>query len=260
MAVALTTVRTSMSACPIGEPRTVASGVLGARCRLLTAAMCASRLRIVRGGVWLRGCNMADLSDKQKSREAVQASYFCVRLYLDSDDYDCSEVLAKICDTDQWAYATHDQDVKADGSLDKPHVHAVFRNLTDDGSGSPMTIGHVAKVLGISSSNIQAGRNENENRGFKGCVRYLIHDTVAAKKKNKFLYSRDIISANFDLDSVFGVNCNVHNEIMNYILEVHPSNFTSLYRWVIKNGFIKEFLRSQYAWVRVMDEVKRNEV
>lgn len=203
---------------------------------------------------------MNDLSDKQKAREAVQASYFCVRLYLDTADYVCSEVLAKICDFDQWAYATHDQDFKSDGSLDKPHVHAVFRNLTDGGSGSPMSLGHVAKVLGISSSNIQAGRNENDNRGFKGSVRYLIHDTVAAKKKNKFLYSRDIISANFDLDSIFGVNSNMYSKILDYVLTSRPATFTDLYQWVIKNGCVKEFLRSQYAWVRVMDEVKRHEV
>lgn len=203
---------------------------------------------------------MADLTDKQKAREAVQASYFCVRLYLDSDDYDCSEVLAKICDTDQWAYATHDQDVKVDGSPDKPHIHAVFRNLTDDGSGSPMTIGHVSRLLGIASSNIQAGRNENENRGFKGSVRYLIHDTAASRKKNKFQYSRDIIHSSFDLDCVFGVNSNMYSKILDYVLTSRPATFTDLYQWVIKNGCVKEFLRSQYAWVRVMDEVKRHEV
>lgn len=50
-----------MSACPIDVLRTVASSVWVAKCRLLTAAMCASRLRTVRGGAWLRGCCMDKL-------------------------------------------------------------------------------------------------------------------------------------------------------------------------------------------------------
>lgn len=203
---------------------------------------------------------MAELTDKQKKREEIQASYFCVRLYVETEDYDVKKVLDKIASYDQYAYILHDKDVKEDGTPDKPHYHAVFRNLTDDGKGAPTSVGAVARVLGISSANIQAGRNENENRGWKGSIRYLPHDTADAKRKNKYQYDRNLIKANFDLDVVFGLNSSMYKLILDHILETRPTSFTQLYQWVIAQGCVKEFLKSQYAWVRVMDEVKRHEI
>lgn len=203
---------------------------------------------------------MTDLTEKQKEREQIQASYFTVRLYVETDDYDIGEVLARIADYDRFAYCLHDQDVKKDGSPDKPHYHAVFRDLDDKGEGVSTTIGAVARRLKISSANVQAGRNENENRGFKGCVRYLIHDTQAAKKDKKFLYKRSSIVANFDLDSVFGVDGDMYRMILDHVLKDRPKSFTELFAWCCDNHCVKEFLKSQYAWRTIMFEVKANEV
>lgn len=202
---------------------------------------------------------MADLSEKQKSRESVEASYFCCRLYLDTSDYAVDEVLAKIASFDDWAYIIHNQDVKSDGTPDKDHIHAVFRNVTDDGKGSPTSIGAVAGVLGISSANIQAGRSENDNRGFKGSVRYLIHDTAQARKDNKHLYDRSEIVTNLDLDKLLGESFDMAKSILDYILKERPQSLSQLACWCVDHKLWKEFRRSQYVFVSIMKEVRANE-
>lgn len=198
------------------------------------------------------------LSDKQKAREDVQASYFTCRLWVETESYDTSSVLASVADSfDQWAYALHDQDID-DGKPVKPHYHVVFRNRTEDGKCSSTTIGAVANILGITSDNIQAGKNDNDNRGFDGCVRYLIHDTEKAKQSGKFQYDRSIICSNLSedyFDRLFK-SANMATKIITYILTEHPRTFTQLCKWAIDNNCWLELRRSQYAFSKIMDEVK----
>lgn len=209
---------------------------------------------------------MADLSDKQKEREKVQASYFCLLLPAVTDDFDTAEVLGNLSEFDEWAYALHDQDMKDDGTLKDPHYHIVLRDLTGDGKPSPSTIGAVAVKLGISSKWVQAGIKSVDSDGnplegrFKGAVKYLIHGNKDDKLKGKFQYDRSIINSNFDLDKYFGENFNMAKKIIDFILLEHPKSFIELCKWCIDNDCWKEFRRSQYAMVQIMNEVKRHEV
>lgn len=200
-------------------------------------------------------------------REQVQASYFTMLLYVDSVDYDTSSVLAAVVDNfDEWAYALHDQDKKEDGTLKKPHYHVVFRDITESGDGSPKTVGYVASLLGIESQWVQPGIHSLDSDGkpitgrFNGCVKYLIHDTKSARKKNKHLYDRSIIVTNLNLDKYFGETFDMAKKIIEYILTNKPKTYTALCKWVIDNGCWAEFRRSQYAFRTIMDEVKSHAV
>lgn len=196
--------------------------------------------------------------EKLDARRSLQASYFCVRLYVETESYDPAQVLSNLDSFDQWAYILHDKDTNEDGELKKAHYHVVLRNLNDDGKPSATTIGHVASVLGISPQDIQAGQNENEARGFKGAIKYLIHNTKASEKK--YQYSRDEIKANFNLDKIFGENFSMAKQIIDYIMTYKPPTFSALCVWCIENNCWSELRRSQYAFKTIMEEVKRHEV
>lgn len=103
-------------------------------------------------------------------------------VYPDSDSYDCDKVLSLLPSVfADYAYILHDQDVDEEGVLKKPHYHWLGTWST------PLTIGNVAKKLGVPENSVEFCRS------YRAFLRYMIH----ADEPTKHQYSPDDVHGVF---------------------------------------------------------------
>lgn len=122
---------------------------------------------------------------------------FHLVLYPDASNYTLLQVLSdgvvnlKSCS--KWAFATHDSDVKEDGSLKKSHVHLVIQ------AKYPVSYKSILSSLGLPDNSMTLPDEFSKTRSFRSLVRYLIH----ADSPKKFQYDISGITSNFDVSSFF---------------------------------------------------------
>lgn len=185
-----------------------------------------------------------------------QGRRFCGILYPDATNYKCDDVLETIKSYfDDWAYILHDKDVEdASGELKKAHYHWV-------GSlKNPVQISTVINRLEVPAQYVEFIRKigGKENLGWKGAIRYLIHDS----HPEKFQYDTSAVVSNFDIlrflsnrDDVMQIQ-----KIVQYI-DAHPScTYRQLFDFAVTNGCYSAFKSGQYIITNILKEMRGKEV
>lgn len=170
---------------------------------------------------------------------------FVVLLYPDTTDYDCSEVLQRLCGFREYAYILHDSDTLDDGSLKKIHIHVCIRQDT------PCTCSAIANKLGIADKWVQfAGK-------WPTVIRYLVH----ADDDDKYHYLPSDIVSNFDVNKFIKYKDDVSmaNVIFNQIVNNRCTSTIDLVKWCIDNSCWSEFRRSFSIWQCCINEIKSQE-
>lgn len=166
--------------------------------------------------------------------------------YLESDNHSAAEVI-KLLKSDLWtknqiAYILHDKDVDDNGLLKKPHYHILVK------FSDRRQINAISKKYKCPENLIRWKCD------FKGSVRYLVH----ADDPDKFQYSWDDVTANFDLsdysednnlDEVGGLNL-----IIDFYRRNNP-NLYQLFKYASKNGLYSQYRRNYHIlWDMFSDQ------
>lgn len=141
--------------------------------------------------------------------------YF-IELYKETKSYNFNDVLRNLKGYKKWAYITHNQDTKEDGSLKKEHVHFLLH--LDNAS----TIKALSKKTGVPEQFLQNVRNE------RSVVRYLTH----IDDEDKFQYNiEDIKSSRMfqryvskcfdDLETEDVILSNIFSYIDSLLIDTH---------------------------------------
>lgn len=172
----------------------------------------------------------------------TQRNNWNLRLYAVTESYNIDYVLSKLIKYDKYCYCLHDRDVDVNGELKKPHYHVVIH------SDNPVRDTSVVNYLGIREVDIQPCAN------FRASALYLIHHNSA----DKFQYSVDDVTSNFDYKSLLGGydGARAFSEITSYIIETDCKSWRKLTAWCIEQGYYQMLLRGTKLWEKIMYEVR----
>lgn len=173
--------------------------------------------------------------DKEQDRK------FIVLLYVDTDDYDISNVLSIATGFKEYAYILHDRDLKEDGIPKKDHFHLAIRQDT------PTTRSAIANKLGIDIKWVQYADK------WPSSIRYLCH----IDDDDKIPYAPTDIVSNFDVNKYIKYKDDIAmaSVIFNHIVETKCTSTIELVKWCIDNACWSEFRRCFSIWNSVMNEV-----
>ena len=167
---------------------------------------------------------------------------FHLMLYLDDPSH--LEIYENIKDNYHYASIIHDKDIKEDGSFKKLHRHVVIRLV------NAKTISAISNELGLKENYIEPCRKD-----YKKALLYLIH----YDEPKKVAYNVDCVEG--DLKSVLIKTLQGYNteddEVLKIIKILNQLEYTSLNDFVqiiCMEGLYSYFRRSQYIFVRLLDE------
>lgn len=123
---------------------------------------------------------------KPKKYDDRDRNFFC-EVYYDRELLKCL-LIHYSKDIKRWAFATHDKDVKSDGTLKVAHTHVYLEFY------NKKSLLQVRELLKADNQNVLAQVSNNR----VGSLQYLIHRNAP----EKFQYDPDIVtcSPNFDYD------------------------------------------------------------
>lgn len=114
--------------------------------------------------------------------------------HLDCSKEELIENVKQLPYLDQYAFITHDKDVKENGTSVSPHIHLVlcFKQR--------VRIPQIAKELKQKAQYFEAmtKRGKDIETSRNNAMAYLIHQTAQAKKQGKYQYNPSEVIANFD--------------------------------------------------------------
>lgn len=145
----------------------------------------------------------------------------------------------------EWYYVFHDRDVKADGTLKKPHYHIVIKT-------APTKLKTIANILGIPQNYVQRVKS------WKKMLQYLIHDET--DDKVKYTVEEVICSDTQTYLRCFDSSTEEEDakKILDYILESQCCSFVQFMSWCCANGLYATARRNASMWSNVLREIKES--
>lgn len=169
------------------------------------------------------------MADEKPSK----ARYWVGILYLENMIEDWQSTIGDIVELPV-AYCIHDKDLDNDGDCRKPHVHMILAWNNNTTYNAAMYVFDLLSAPGRKCINTC-----KKVISIRGSYNYLIHDTDAAKKQGKFLYSKEerIVLNNFDIGAYEQLDMAQKNEMIRelgqVIIDQFFINFTDFYEYVL---------------------------
>lgn len=165
-----------------------------------------------------------------------------------NEDITHEQALDYIINNLHYAYIHHYKDIKEDGTIKKLHTHVVIKYL------NAKTISAVSKELGIKENCIMPCK-----KNYKKALLYLIH----YDEPQKIGYSIDEVEG--DLKSVliktlqtFDTEDDSILKIIHLLNELPYTSLNDFVQIICMEGLYSYFRRSQYIFVRLLDEHNNN--
>ena len=165
-------------------------------------------------------------------------------IILYPDDIKHVKVFEYIKDNLHYASIIHNRDIQEDGTFKKLHIHVVIRFL------NAKTISAVSRELDLPTNYIEPCK-----KNYKKALLYLIH----YDEPNKVAYNMDEVEG--DLKSVliktlqaFDTEDDSIIKIINILNQLDYTSLNDFVQIICMEGLYSYFRRSQYIFVRLLDE------